>query len=130
MPSALSQSSVFAENGLPSVTAFPSSWKTPLGSSTPPPMSAATVAADSKSDPQTIDRSRFALKHRKRAKNLVPMMVFLLVVCAHVYLGRGPGLQNNRWSERVEWQHRARGSSEDKPLARANCRFACPGWGS
>jgi len=58
------------------------------------------------------------------------MLVFLLVVCAHVYWEGVRDCRNSRWSERVEWQHKARGSSEDKPLARANYQFACPGWGS
>ena|SRR5438270_1461137 len=35
--------------------------------------------------------NRFEVIHRIRGKNLVPMMVFLLVVHAHVYFWKGPG---------------------------------------
>jgi len=53
-------------------------------------------------------------------------MVFLLV-CVHTYLEvRGLETLNCVGVNAAEWQHKARVSSEDKPLVRANHRFACP----
>src|SRR6266404_494861 len=50
--------------------------------------------------------NRFEVIHRNTIEDLVPMMVFLLVVCAHVYL-EGAWVQNCVGVDAAEWQHRA-----------------------